>query len=110
IPRRSLSFVLPPPPVGPPYGTSLNPPRDTYRWFTLLDDLSFLENGVPDTSSGFVQREGRYSWAYLCRMRKYTPAASAPPYYTVPPAIIDLNVVVYSGRSLDLSGGFQPLG
>ena len=68
IPRQSLSFVLP-----PPRGFSVNPSRDTFRWFTLLDDLSFAENGVPDTSSGFVQREGRYSWAYLCRMRKLNP-------------------------------------
>jgi hypothetical protein len=66
------------------------------RWCTLLDDqTSWGDNGVPSP----VQFEGRYSWAYLVRMRQ---AAT--------PTVVDLSVVVYSGRQQQLTAGGTPMG
>jgi hypothetical protein len=59
-----------------------------YRWFTLLDDLNFDANGVPALSGTQIQRTNRYSWAYLLRRPRYSEAA-----------VVDLTVVVYSGRN-----------
>ena len=37
----------------------------TYRRFRLQDDMAFNSNGMADTSAGsFVNRGGRYTWAY----------------------------------------------
>jgi hypothetical protein len=64
------------------------------RWFTLQDDLTFTENGLsaplgdPNIGNNPVQREGRYSFAYMLRQ---TSAGNAD----LP---LDLTVVVYSGR------------
>jgi hypothetical protein len=65
--------------------------------FTLLDDLTFNSNpasGAADTSQGYVQRAGRYSWAYLARRPS-----------TLYPGVSDLAVVVYDGRSRTIGGG-----
>jgi prepilin-type N-terminal cleavage/methylation domain-containing protein len=62
------------------------------RWFSLPDDLAFGPDATP--ARGLVQRGGRYTWAYLLRR----PRASSP-------AVVDLNVVVYSGRDTQLGGG-----
>lgn len=35
------------------------------RWFTLPNDITFLNSGIPDTSGGQVERGREYSWAYL---------------------------------------------
>ena len=35
------------------------------RYFSLPDDMTFFDNGAPDTSNGAIQRGGRYTWAYL---------------------------------------------
>ncbi|HWG42214.1 MAG TPA: prepilin-type N-terminal cleavage/methylation domain-containing protein [Gemmataceae bacterium] len=74
IPRVSPSFV----------GNS-QPLAD--RWFSLPDDMTFLENGTPDTTSGFIDRGRRYSFAYLLAR----PQATSD-------NMIELTVVVYSGR------------
>jgi hypothetical protein len=75
--------------VRPSYAPTL---QQTARWFSLPDDLSFAPDATP--ADGRVQREGRYTWAYLlCR-----PRASDP-------AVVDLTVVVYSGRSTQVSSG-----
>jgi hypothetical protein len=84
IPRRSLSFLP----------TS----QSTIRWFTLLDDITFHDNAMPYPSSALpgtvaVQRENRYSWAYMLRR----PKAGDP-------TVVDISVVVYSGRSLSTLG------
>ncbi len=65
--------------------------------FTLLDDLTYTSNpatGVADASQGFVQRAGRYSWAYMARRPS-----------TLYPGCSDLAVVVYDGRDRVSGGG-----
>ncbi|MGE3808495.1 MAG: hypothetical protein AB7K24_27845, partial [Gemmataceae bacterium] len=63
-------------------------------WFTLLDDLQFNDQGIPKLDAGAVlQRNTRYSWAYLCKQVKTTP----PPATTAPDGI-ELTVVVYDRR------------
>jgi hypothetical protein len=76
------------------------------RWFTLQDDITFLDNGTPDTTNGGttvngpIQREGRYTWAYMLRrVRAGTPL----------PVQLDLTVVVYAARSPGM-GATAPLG
>jgi Tfp pilus assembly protein PilV len=64
------------------------------RFFALRDDINFANNGVPVGSPGVVQRGGGYTWAYLLRRNK---AASG--------AEVDLTVVVYAGRSIQLAAG-----
>jgi hypothetical protein len=80
IPRVSPSFVASP---------SINVPFlfTADRWFSLPDDIGFLENGTPDTSSGSIDRGRRYSFAYLLRQ--------------LAPNMIQLYVVVYSGRPVN---------
>ncbi len=77
IPRVAPSYVM----------TSPNPQGITDRLFCLPDDITFYENGQPDTSPGFVQRGLRYSYAYL--LVKPQPQTGN---------VLQLNVVVYSGR------------
>ncbi len=57
------------------------------RWFSLPDDMTFLENGTPDITSGFIDRGRRYSFAYL--LTRPQPGVDAS---------VNLTVVVYSGR------------
>jgi hypothetical protein len=80
IPRVSLSLV---PAMGATAWLS--------RHFTLQDDLTFQTNGTADTTPGYVQREGRYTWAYM--VRRVRTGVSPP---EVP---LDITVVVYAGRS-----------
>lgn len=73
IPRKNASYV--------------SSAVDASKWFALLDDINFDKTtGKPDTSSGSVDRDYRYTWAYLCKKRR---AASA---------LVDLQVVVYKQR------------
>ena len=83
IPRRGVSFVANDP----------QPSLALYRWFTLPDDMNFIRDGPgtgwPCPPGGVVEREGRYSWAYLlCRPRFRERS------------LVDVSVVVYSGRPL----------
>jgi hypothetical protein len=81
-------------------------PNSAPRWCTLQDDITFTDNGLPGDvgsplfNSNVVQREGRYSFAFMLR-RANASNADLP---------LDLTVVVYSGRQpgLDLSG--NPIG
>jgi len=59
------------------------------RWFSLPDDITFLENGLADTvkTGGVVDRGRRYSYAYL--LRQFSPN------------LIQLYAVVYSGRPVN---------
>jgi hypothetical protein len=59
------------------------------RWCTLSDDITFNEDGTPSTSTGNVQRENRYTWAWLLRRPKANDST-----------VVDVTVVIYSGRSL----------
>jgi hypothetical protein len=77
IPRVSTSFVA----------SAIVPIYAADRWFSLPDDIGFLEDGTPDTSSGFIDRGRRYSYAYLLKQ--------------LSPNMIQLYVVVYSGRPVN---------
>jgi prepilin-type N-terminal cleavage/methylation domain-containing protein len=65
------------------------------RWCSLLDDIVFTTDAVPDTTSGGVQRYGVYTWAWLLRQ---TSAGSTPP-------VIQAYVIVYRGRSTTTFNG-----
>jgi type II secretory pathway pseudopilin PulG len=111
IPRRTVSFVQP-----PPHASWTALPAVVQR-FTLLDDLNFVKDGPytglacppqnlpppPHSSSGsavlpsgigVVQREGRYSWAYLLRRPRSSDKS-----------IVDLTVIVYSNRPTVFGAG-----
>jgi len=97
IPRRSCRFLndsqldprLSPATTPAPAIDLAYQSRQIARWFSLLDDINFGEDGTPDLSAIVVQRRGQYSWAYMC----YMPSAASS-------NIVDMSVVVYSGRSL----------
>jgi hypothetical protein len=116
IPRRPLYVPDPVRPghpwvqLGPtgPAGSSLREVQRILSQFTLVDDLSFNYDGTPDLdndpSTGAavdgakaaalpVQRQGRYSWAYLVR-RLHNDDSNR--------ARASVSVVVYSGRSVDV--------
>jgi Tfp pilus assembly protein PilV len=82
IPRVSPSFV-----------TSS---QTALRWFTLQDEMTFIDNNgaVVDATHLNVDRPGRFSWAFMARR----PNASVP-------SVVDLAVVVFYNRDLQLSGG-----
>jgi hypothetical protein len=61
------------------------------RWFTLLDDIEFDSNGLPANG---VNRPGTFSWAYVARR-----------LCSADPKLVDLTVVVYSGRSTQVADG-----
>jgi hypothetical protein len=81
IPRCTASFVTLP--------TTMN----AVQWCTLQDDITFTKSGTPDTSNGFVERAGSFSWAYLLRR----PLNCAP-------GVVEMSIVVYQQRSLSLNG------
>jgi hypothetical protein len=75
------------------------------RWQTLTDDITFSAGISPQESAAAgtpargpagslpVQRENRYSWAWLMRLPNFKD-----------PSTVDTNVVIYSGRSRTSSG------
>ncbi|HTU21949.1 MAG TPA: prepilin-type N-terminal cleavage/methylation domain-containing protein [Gemmataceae bacterium] len=62
------------------------------RWFSLPDDITFLDGGTPDifTTGGPIDRGRRYSYAYLLRL---LPSGSTN--------LVQLYAVVYSGRPVN---------
>jgi hypothetical protein len=74
-----------------------------YSYFCSPDDLTLGENGIPP---GTVERRRQYSWAYLVRLPTCAPTLPDSPYFNV----MDLTVVVYSGRSLDATTDPVPQG
>jgi prepilin-type N-terminal cleavage/methylation domain-containing protein len=72
-------------------------PQETTRWFTLLDDITFTSgdtaNGQPELNP-VVKRGGRYTWAYLLKRPRWNS-----------PEVVDMSVVVYGGRAVQLPGG-----
>jgi prepilin-type N-terminal cleavage/methylation domain-containing protein len=111
IPRRPLPIITsfrtpstdpqPPYPGTPVYGdvlTALPTYRaQIYRSCTLLDDFTFLPTGggVPSTQSGNLEREGRFSWAYMIKADRINPQNK------VDWAHVELAVIVYEGRRDD---------
>jgi hypothetical protein len=70
IPRRTVSFASTLSNIAP--------------WFSLLDDMTFQENGQPATP---MDRTGKYAWAYLCKQ-----VVAGSNYGT------NLSVVLYDNR------------
>ena len=100
IPRAAPSSIPPPysivtpNPPNPPILTP-NPLPTAIRYFSLPDDITFFDDGTPDTSNAAIQRGGRYSWAYL--LHRSQPASSS--------SSVDLTVVVYAGRPTSVPSG-----
>jgi prepilin-type N-terminal cleavage/methylation domain-containing protein len=89
--------------------TGTGKPQDIPRWFSLLDDMDYDKSGIPNPPGvgsppglGQVQRGGRYTWAYFCRQPRFSPGNFTGP--------VEMSVVVYDGRSLQLSPFGQPAG
>ncbi len=81
-----------PPAIGEPNGAT----SVAARYFTLLDDMTFLSNGLPDMGgSNVLQRADRYTWAFLLHR--------SPPTSTS--GLVDLQVVVYAGRPTAVPSG-----
>jgi hypothetical protein len=91
IPRVTVSWIDQ---SGLPYQQAWS------KTFTLQDDMKFntrgSQQGVPthNPDLDWVERQGRYSWAYLLNR----PIANDP-------TVVDLQVVVYSGRLFQLPLG-----
>jgi hypothetical protein len=91
IPRRSVGHL-----------ETIDDPWLKYQMalqsFVLQDDMKFHNSrgkaGLPCPPGGLVQRYGQFSWAYLLRRPK-----------TADTSVVDMTVVVYSGRSLQLPLG-----
>ncbi len=91
IPRRSVAHL-----------ETLDDPWQKYqltlRSFVLQDDMKFHQSrqnaGLPCPPDGLVERYGQFSWAYLLRRPR-----------TAEESVVDMEVVVYSGRNLQLPLG-----
>jgi prepilin-type N-terminal cleavage/methylation domain-containing protein len=83
IPRSNLSFVT--------------TPALAQRWFSLLDDIRFVDGGTPDLGSGQIKYDGNFTWAYLLRR----PRAAVP-------SVVDASVVVFNQRPLAPAAGLNP--
>lgn len=81
IPRRSVSFVT--------------NTQTALRWFTFLDDIYFDRDGTVG-STGTLDRDFRYSWAFLVQRPRSNDAS-----------IVNLSVVVFNRRSLALSSNLD---
>jgi hypothetical protein len=87
IPRISLS----------PYYIASYKKEDALRLFTLLDDIHFDKQGLPNyIGPNQFERDNLYSWAYL--LRRPMQANSE---------VVNLTVVVYNNRPLSLNSLFQ---
>jgi hypothetical protein len=71
---------------------SWNTTQRIFKQFSLLDDITFKDDGTPDLIGQQMQRQGRYSWAYMYRRVRNKDNRNQ----------VDVSIVVYSGRSLDV--------
>ncbi len=79
-------------------------PQPYQQWFSLLDDRTFTEDGLPEGTQvpppnprtlGSVNRNaGYYSWSYMLRRQQIGDA-----FFT------DMAIVVYKGRETDVANG-----
>jgi Tfp pilus assembly protein PilV len=98
IPRRSL-YVRP---SGITASTALqdittiaaatSPQQRVFKQFSLTDDMTFELNGTPKVTANQVERQGRYTWAYLYRRSNNADRTN-----------VDISTIVYSGRSIDVA-------
>jgi len=65
----------------------------SWRWFSNLSDIHFTQDGTPIVDTNTIERENRYSWTYLLRR----PDVARP-------TVVDLTVVVSSGRPFMVNG------
>jgi hypothetical protein len=86
IPRQTVSWLTPSGDFSPQYQTTIN-------GFSVQDDIKFItqgsHQGLPTRNPNWdvVERSGKFSWAYLLTRPM-----------TADPTVVDLAVVVYSGR------------
>lgn len=93
IPRRSLAFSVNYPGGRPSGNTGALTTTEAARWCGMLDGITWVRgdnagpNAQPDLSQANVLRDGRYTWAWLLRRPVWSTDN-----------VIDLSVVVFSGR------------
>jgi hypothetical protein len=103
VPRRPLYVRNPVTPTTPWLRLGIDAPLNNvqriYKQFSLLDDITFTDDGRPADSSGNpavpttrIERQGRYSWAYMYRRVRNKDNRNQ----------VDVSIIVYSGRSLDV--------
>lgn len=69
-------------------------PDKASRYCTLLDDITFAETGLPDTTSGAIDRAGKYNCAWLIQRSRNVTRLS-----------IDITVLTFQGRpNSDVAG------
>src|SRR5262249_30087386 len=88
----SAARVLAPPANNNPF----SPATTSLTLFASPGDVHLGQDGVPANP---VERDNRYSWAYLVRRGAATQ-----------PSFLDVTVVVYSGRSLQFTQDLVPSG
>jgi hypothetical protein len=78
---------------------NLTTPQRILRQFSLLDDMSFTPDGKAQATGAnqVIERQGKYTWAFLVRRQNNLVARQ-----------VDLTVVVYSGRSIDVASPETP--
>lgn len=96
--------------VKPAFIVNANPVIEIQRTlsnFSLLDDITFGQDGVPIDANGRrfgqagfsnVQREGAYTWGLMMKRPR-----------TSTPSVVDMTVVVYQKRPHQLGGGLNGL-
>lgn len=97
IPRVMPRFLTDPA-VNSNLGSGVAQNQQITRWMTSLEDLSF-SSGLPVADVGVLERDTRYSCAFLARI----PQLSAP-------NSVDLTVLVYNKRALEVDGQGNPVG
>jgi prepilin-type N-terminal cleavage/methylation domain-containing protein len=98
LPRLAPRFVSAPPPAA---GTTSV--REAYKWFTLLDDV-VLDAGADSSPAvlgtpkqlipGVIERDTRFSWAFLLQRPR-----------SADPSVVEVSVIVYNSRPLNLNVG-----
>jgi hypothetical protein len=93
LPRRTL-MVQPSAGAWVPLGNLGTLP--VLKQFSLMDDMTFDLNGTPKGSSASpntpVERQGRFSWAFLFRRSNNADRTA-----------VDITTILYSGRSIDVA-------
>ncbi len=106
VPRRSLVFSTNYPAGRPNLLPQVLTTTESARWCSMLDGVTFFRgdaaagaNATPDNTQGSVIRDGRYTWAWLLRR----PQAFSD-------NVIDMSVILYSGRPTTTLTGEVTLG
>jgi prepilin-type N-terminal cleavage/methylation domain-containing protein len=85
-------------------------PAQIPRFFSLLDEMAYGPDGTPNPPGanppgpGSIERNGRYTWGYLCQEAQYIPVGS-----TTHP-LVNVTAVVYDRRALQLVNTTQLAG